>query len=55
MLETHQTTSELAHAYVETLAKSIKLTKTSPETQPKHKKRPENSPPSAFSYPGGGT
>jgi hypothetical protein len=55
MLEVHQTPSKLAHAHVETLAKSIKLTKTSPETQTKQQIHSQNNPAGKFLLPGGGT
>jgi hypothetical protein len=54
-LETLQTPSKLAHAYVEKLEKSIKLTKTHPKTQPKHQNHPRNNPARKFPPPGGGT
>jgi hypothetical protein len=55
MLKAHQTPSKLAHADVETLAKSIKLTKTSPKKQPKQQTHPRNNPARKFLLPGGGT
>ena len=55
MLEVHQTTSKLAHADVETLAKSIKLTKTGSEKQTKQQNQPRNNPARKFLLPGGGT
>jgi hypothetical protein len=55
MLEAHQTPSKLAHAYVETLKKSIKLIKTKPKPQTKHQNHSQNSPARKFLPPGGGT
>jgi hypothetical protein len=54
MLEVHQTPSKLAHAHVETIAKSIKLTKTKTKTQSKHQNQPRNNPAGKFLPPGGG-
>ena len=55
MLETHQTTSKLAHAYVETMAKSTKLTKTNLAAKAKQQNQPKNNPARKFLLPGGGT
>jgi hypothetical protein len=55
MLEMLQTPFRLAHAYVETLVKSIKLTRTSSVAQSNHQNRPKNNSPRKFPPPGGGT